>query len=118
MIKHNGFRYENKFNRQITGSAMSSTFTLMLADIFMSERQSVNRLKSSNQKYMDGKFRTSLQLLDISNDTFFTSNESYESMETTLYEANCFHPSIRLVRQICVQECHSSICCFKTEKEF
>ncbi|CAF2124703.1 unnamed protein product [Rotaria magnacalcarata] len=66
-------------------------FTLTLANIFMWkwEKQLVRRLKVSNQIY--GRYV---------DDIFFTSNDSLESIDQMLDEANNFHPNIKLVRQI------------------
>ncbi|CAM4972748.1 unnamed protein product, partial [Rotaria socialis] len=91
VIKENVFVYEKKFYRQVIGGAMGSAFTLTLANIFMWkwEKQLVHRLKVSNEIY--GRY------ID---DIFFTSNDSLESTDQILDEANNFHPNIKLVRQI------------------
>ncbi|CAF4926550.1 unnamed protein product [Rotaria socialis] len=70
---------------------MGSAFTLTLANIFMWkwERQLVHRLEVSNEIY--GRYV---------DDIFFTSNDSLESIDQMLDEANNFHPNIKLVRQI------------------
>ncbi|CAF3590911.1 unnamed protein product [Rotaria socialis] len=70
---------------------MGSAFTLTLANIFMWkwEKQLVHRLKVSNEIY--GRYV---------DDIFFTSNDSLESIDQMLDEANNFHPNIKLVRQI------------------
>ncbi|CAF3414731.1 unnamed protein product [Rotaria socialis] len=70
---------------------MGSAFTLTLANIFMWkwERQLVRRLEVSNEIY--GRYV---------DDIFFTSNDSLESIDQMLDEANNFHPNIKLVRQI------------------
>ncbi|CAF4676915.1 unnamed protein product, partial [Rotaria socialis] len=83
--------YEKKFYRQVIGGAMGSAFTLTLANIFMWkwEKQLVHRLKLSNEIY--GRYV---------DDIFFTSNDSLESIDQMLDEANNFHPNIKLVRQI------------------
>ncbi|CAF3372163.1 unnamed protein product [Rotaria socialis] len=90
-IKENVFTYENRFYRQIIGGAMGSAFTLTLANIFMWkwEIELVKRFKSTNEIYV--------RYID---DIFFTSNESYQSIDKMLDEANLFHPNIKLVRQI------------------
>ncbi|CAF3301814.1 unnamed protein product [Rotaria socialis] len=91
VIKENVFVYEKKFYRQVIGGAMGSAFTLTLANIFMWkwERQLVHRLEVSNEIY--GRYV---------DDIFFTSNDSLESIDQMLDEANNFHPNIKLVRQI------------------
>ncbi|CAM2725150.1 unnamed protein product [Rotaria socialis] len=91
VIKENVFVYEKKFYRQVIGGAMGSAFTLTLANIFMWkwEKQLVHRLKLSNEIY--GRYV---------DDIFFTSNDSLESIDQMLDEANNFHPNIKLVRQI------------------
>ncbi|CAF4478154.1 unnamed protein product [Rotaria socialis] len=91
VIKENVFVYEKKFYRQVIGGAMGSAFTLTLANIFMWkwERQLVHRLEVSNEIY--GRYV---------DDIFFTSNDSFESIDQMLDEANNFHPNIKLVRQI------------------
>ncbi|CAF1919195.1 unnamed protein product [Rotaria magnacalcarata] len=91
VIKENVFVYEKKFYRQVIGGAMGSAFTLTLAYIFMWkwEKQLVHRLKVSNEIY--GRYV---------DDIFFTSNDSLESIDQMLDEANNFHPNIKLVRQI------------------
>ncbi|CAM4848863.1 unnamed protein product [Rotaria magnacalcarata] len=91
VIKENVFVYEKKFYRQVIGGAMGSAFTLTLANIFMWkwERQLVRRLEASNEIY--GRYV---------DDIFFTSNDSLESIDQMLDEANNFHPNIKLVRQI------------------
>ncbi|CAF5211893.1 unnamed protein product [Rotaria magnacalcarata] len=91
VIKENVFVYEKKFYRQVIVGAMGSAFTLTLASIFMWkwQRQLVHRLKVSNEIY--GRYV---------DDIFFTSNDSLESIDQMLDEANNFHPNIKLVRQI------------------
>ncbi|CAM4848492.1 unnamed protein product, partial [Rotaria magnacalcarata] len=91
VIKENVFVYEKKFYQQVIGGAMGSAFTLTLANIFMWEwqRQLVRRLEVSNEIY--GKY------ID---DIFFASNDSLESIDQMLDEANNFHPNIKLVRQL------------------
>ncbi|CAM4847498.1 unnamed protein product [Rotaria magnacalcarata] len=91
VIKKNVFVYEKKFYRQVIVGAMGSAFTLTLATIFMWkwQRQLVRRLEVSNEIY--GRY------ID---DIFFTSNDSLESTDQILDEANNFHPNIKLVRQI------------------
>ncbi|CAF4576880.1 unnamed protein product [Rotaria socialis] len=90
-INENVFVYEKKFYRRVIGGAMGSAFTLTLANIFMWkwEKQLVHRLKVSNEIY--GR---------CVDDIFFTSNDSLESIDQMLDEANNFHPNIKLVRQI------------------
>ncbi|CAF3301764.1 unnamed protein product [Rotaria socialis] len=70
---------------------MGSAFTWTLANIFMWkwEKRLVHRLEVSNEIY--GRYV---------DDIFFTSNDSLESIDQMLEEANNFHPNIKLVRQI------------------
>ncbi|CAF4324893.1 unnamed protein product, partial [Rotaria magnacalcarata] len=91
VIKENVFVYEKKFYRQVIVGAMGSAFTLTLANIFMWkwQRQLVRRLEISNEIY--GRYV---------DDIFFTSNDSLESIDQMLDEANNYHPNIKLVRQI------------------
>ncbi|CAF4200954.1 unnamed protein product, partial [Rotaria magnacalcarata] len=91
VIKENVFVYEKKFYRQVIEGAMNSAFTLTLANIFMWkwQRQLVHRLDVSKEIY--GRYV---------DDIFFTSNDSLESTDQVLDEANNFHPNIKRVQQI------------------
>ncbi|CAF2115112.1 unnamed protein product [Rotaria magnacalcarata] len=83
--------YEKKFYRQVIGSAMGSSFTLTLGNIFMWkwEKQLVHRLEVSNELY--GRYVDNI---------FFTLNDSIEFIDQMLDQANNSHPNIKLVRQI------------------
>ncbi|CAM4834592.1 unnamed protein product [Rotaria magnacalcarata] len=89
VIKEDVFVYEKKFCRQAIDGAMGSAFTLTLPNIFMWkwQRQLVHRLEVSNEIY--GRYV---------DDIFFTSNDSLESIDQMLAEANNFHSNIKLVR--------------------
>ncbi|CAF4942368.1 unnamed protein product, partial [Rotaria socialis] len=92
LLQHeNVFAYEKKFYRQVIGGAMGSAFTLTLANIFMWkwQRQLAHRLQVLNEIY--GRYV---------DDTFLTSNDSLQSIDQMLDEANDLHPNIKLVRKI------------------
>jgi hypothetical protein len=113
VITENVFIYENKFYRQVIGGAMGSAFTLTLANIFMWkwEKELVRRQLASNEiysRYVCFIFKIIFLLSYIIiyiidryiDDIFFTSNESLDTINQMLDEANNYHPNIKLVRQL------------------
>jgi hypothetical protein len=112
VIRENVFVYEKKFYKQIVGSTMGSAFTMTLANIFtwIWEQKLVRRQLATTEIY--GLYVSLLfcRLVSIEimssticryiDDIFLTSNDSLETINEMLDEANNFHPNIKLVRQI------------------
>ncbi|CAF4370583.1 unnamed protein product, partial [Adineta steineri] len=87
VLKENVFVYDNKIYQQTTGSAMGSSFTLTLANIFMWkwQRELVRRLDITGEffgRYID--------------DIFMTWNRSQDDLKMLLNEENQWHPNIKL----------------------
>ncbi|CAF1531351.1 unnamed protein product, partial [Adineta steineri] len=82
VLTENVFVYNNKFYRQILGGAMGSAFTLTLANTFMWkwEKELIRQQAASNEIY--GRY------ID---DIFITSNESLDTINEWLEQANYFH---------------------------
>ena len=90
---------------------MGSAFTMTLANIFLWkwEQKLVRRQLASNEIYgryvslfcrlvsVEIMFHMSCRYID---DIFLTSNDSLETINEMLDEANNIHPNIKLVRQI------------------
>ncbi|CAF1418091.1 unnamed protein product [Adineta steineri] len=87
VLKETAFFYENKYYKQIVGGAMGSPFTLTLANIFMWQWENDIICKKLKPNEIYGRY------ID---DVFFTSNESKETIEGILKDANDFHPNIKL----------------------
>jgi hypothetical protein len=110
VITENVFTYEKKFYRQIVGATMGSAFTLTLANIFMWkwEKELVRRPLTSNELYdeFSSLFYQNISYLKkiyiylnsilnrYMDDIFFTSNESLETINQMLNQANNLHPNI------------------------
>ncbi|CAF4539386.1 unnamed protein product, partial [Rotaria sp. Silwood2] len=91
VLTENVFVYGEKIYRQTLGGAMGSPFTLTLANIFMWkwQKEFSSRLINNNEIY--GRY------ID---DVFFTANQSKETIEKLLIEANNFHSNIKLTATI------------------
>ncbi|CAF1489796.1 unnamed protein product [Adineta steineri] len=91
VLKETAFFYDNKYYKQIVGGAMGSPFTLTLANIFMWQWENNIICKKLKPNEICGRY------ID---DMFFTSNESKETIEGILKDANDFHPNIKLEANI------------------
>ncbi|CAF3766206.1 unnamed protein product [Rotaria socialis] len=87
VIKDNVFAYGSKIYKQTTGGAMGSSFTLTLANIFMSEWQ---------KKLVEEQTKTSELYGRYIDDVFMTWNKSEEELRILLDDANTWNPNIKL----------------------
>ncbi|CAM4979264.1 unnamed protein product [Rotaria socialis] len=87
VIKDNAFAYGEKIYKQTTGGAMGSSFTLTLANIFMSEWQTKLAEEQTKTGELYGRY------ID---DVFMTWNRSEEELRKLLDDVNTWHPNIKL----------------------
>ncbi|CAF3299545.1 unnamed protein product [Rotaria socialis] len=87
VIKDNVFAYGSKIYKQTTGGANGSSFTLTLANIFMSEWQ---------KKLVEEQTKTGELYGRYIDDVFMTWNKSEEELRILLDDANTWNPNIKL----------------------